>query len=507
MNLIVDHAGSRRSLPFDEGRNVLEVLQENGIDIKAPCGGIGKCGKCQVLVRDEEGLNYRLACTTPATDGLEVIIEQTGAMEAVESGIAESYPPDADRRGFGMALDLGTTTIAAHLHDLESGKRLASISRANPQASFGADVISRISASVDGKLDLMADVVQDAFRDMLGLLCEKAGVERSDVVQCAISGNTVMEHIACNLPPDTIGASPFTPLSLFGDEREIEGLPPTYFARCIAGYVGGDITAGMLARGIDTGGTRLFLDLGTNGEMALHHQGKIYCCATAAGPVFEGANIHFGMPALQGAISKVRFTGTDVEISVIGEGRPVGICGTGIIDAVAAMIDAGVVEPRGRLIDAEQADPALAHLLGQEDGVNVFYLTPDKSIYITQLDIRNVQLAKGAVAGGIQTMFQHAGIDCGSVETLEIAGGFGAFLNMKSAARIGLFPNELLGRASAVGNASAEGAAALLLSSQAHEREREIADKCSYIELSNSMEFNTFYVQMMEFDEAAQPLE
>ncbi len=478
---------------------VLDVLQRERVDIQATCGGVGKCGRCQVLVRDDEGLSYRLACTTPVSDGMEVVVEHAGTMEVLQSGTTSVFPPDEGASGYGMAIDIGTTTVVAHLHDLASGERVASVSNANPQIAFGADVISRISASVDGKLDLMTGIIQDALREMKAKLCKAARVNPDEVVAHSIAGNTVMQHIAVGLPPDTIGVNPFTPLSLFGDTWEIEGLSPCYLTRCIAGYVGGDITAGMLATTLDAGGTRLFLDLGTNGEMALAYDGRIVSCATAAGPVFEGANVHFGMPASPGAISKVSYEDGKVKLQVVGDVDPIGVCGTGIIDAVALMVRLGVVDETGYLVDADDLDEPIASLAGEENDKNVFYLTEDHSLYITQADVRNLQLAKAAVCAGIYTMMDHAGVEVGDIESLQIAGGFGAYLNLESAAAIGLFPKELLPLAHSVGNTSGEGATALLVSSAAREREAEIVQKCDYLELSTSGEFNDFYIKMMEF--------
>ena len=497
--MIIDDAGKRLEVEAAGECSVLDVLQAQRIDIQATCGGVGKCGRCQVLVRDDEGLSYRLACMTPVKDGMEVVVEHAGAMDVVQSGTTSSFPPDGGAAGYGMAIDIGTTTVVAHLHDLATGERLATVGRANPQIAFGSDVISRISASIDGKLDLMTGIIQDAMREMKAKLCATAKVPPEEVARCAIAGNTVMQHIAVGLPPDTIGFNPFIPLSLFGDEHEIGGLGTCYLTRCIAGYVGGDITAGMLACELDTGGTRLFLDLGTNGEMALAANGRIKCCATAAGPVFEGANIHFGMPASPGAITKVTWEDDAVKTVVLGDAEPIGICGTGIIDAVALMVRLGVVDDTGYLLGADELEEPLAPFAGEEDGHNVFYLTPDHSIYITQTDVRSVQLAKAAVCAGILTMVDAAGIQVSDIGKLEIAGGFGAYLNLESAAAIGLFPKELLPCASSVGNTSGEGATALLVSSVARQREDEIVGKCDYLELSTSSEFNEFYVEMMEF--------
>ena len=500
MKIHISDAGRRIEAEAHQDETVLDVLQRERIEIRATCGGVGKCRRCQVLVRDDEGLSYRLACLTPVKDEMEVVVERAGAMDVVQSGTTGSFPPDEGATGYGMAIDIGTTTVVAHLHDLATGERLATVGRANPQIAFGSDVISRISASIDGKLDLMTGVIQDALREMKAKLCATAQVPQDQVVRTTVAGNTVMQHIAVGLPPDTIGFNPFIPLSLFGDEREIDGLGSCYFSRCIASYVGGDITAGMLACELDTGGTRLFLDLGTNGEMALAANGRIKCCATAAGPVFEGANIYFGMPASPGAISKVAYVDGEVVLKVVGDVAPIGICGTGVVDAVATMVRLGVVDETGYLLGADELDEPLANHVGYENDRNVFYLTADRSLYITQDDVRSLQLAKAAVCGGIHTMMDAAGIQVEDICKLEIAGGFGAYLDLESAATVGLFPKELLPVASGVGNTSGEGATALLVSSAARDREAEISDKCDYLELSTSAEFNEFYIEMMEFE-------
>ena len=502
MKLCISDAGRRFEVEAHPHETVLDVLQRERIEIRATCGGVGKCRRCQVLVRDDEGLSYRLACMVPVKDGMEVVVERAGAMDVVQSGTTGAFPPDENAAGFGMAVDIGTTTVVAYLHDLATGERLATVGRANPQIAFGSDVISRITASIDGKLDLMTDIIQDALREMKAKLCAIADVPQNQVVRVSVAGNTVMQHIAVRLAPDTIGFNPFTPLSLFGDEHEIKGLGSCYFARCIASYVGGDITAGMLACELDEGGTRLFLDLGTNGEMALAANGRIKCCATAAGPVFEGANIHFGMPASPGAISKVEYADGEVVVKVVGDVTPIGICGTGIVDAVATMVRLGVVDDTGYLLGADELDEPLARLVGCENDRNVFYLTEDRSLYVTQDDVRSLQLAKAAVCAGILTMVDAAGIQVKDIGKLEIAGGFGAYLNLESAAAIGLFPKELLPCAISVGNTSGEGATALLMSSAARAREAEIAEKCDYLELSTSAEFNEFYIDMMEFETA-----
>ncbi|MBO4353239.1 MAG: 2Fe-2S iron-sulfur cluster binding domain-containing protein, partial [Eggerthellaceae bacterium] len=255
MKVFVEQGGVMREHDAAFGASALDVLQEHGYHITATCGGAGKCRKCQVMIRDTQGVRHALACLEQVTDGMLIVLEEARAMDVVDTGITAHFAPDEGLWGYGVAIDIGTTTLAAHLHDLATGKRVASASRANPQIAFGADVISRISASVDGKLDKMVEIIQSGLDEMVDNLCNQAHITRADIARCAIAGNTVMQHIACGLPPDTIGVNPFTPLSLFGDEHDMGPLGTCYLAPCIAGYVGGDITAGMLACALDRGGT------------------------------------------------------------------------------------------------------------------------------------------------------------------------------------------------------------------------------------------------------------
>ena len=513
MQISVAYSGKKLTADVREGMTVLDALQQMGIPIQATCGGRGTCGRCQVLVSDGDGVRIELACYQQVADGMHVMVDEPRDVVIVQEGAVESdasnqgaenasqscYPCDAGATGFGLAVDIGTTTIVAHLHTMETGERLATASCTNPQAVFGADVISRISASVDGKLDQMTSVVSEAIAALRDQLLQHVSGECSNVC-CA--GNTVMQHIAAGLPPDGIGASPFTPLSLFGDRHRMAELGDVYFAPCIAGYVGGDIVAGLLARGLDdpNQGTQLFLDLGTNGEMALAVDGRIATCATAAGPVFEGATIQFGMPASVGAISQIRVAGPGrLDIGVLGDAEPIGLCGTGIIDAIAAMLDAGIIDESGYLNGPDEVDPVWAPFIGERQGMRVFFLTPDQTVYVTQADVRSVQLAKAAVCAGARALMAACDVDSKAIGCVQIAGGFGRYLDARSAARIGLIPPELAGRAISVGNTSAEGASMMLLSREARERAQRIAEACEYLELSGSASFNQLFVNEMEF--------
>jgi uncharacterized 2Fe-2S/4Fe-4S cluster protein (DUF4445 family) len=484
-----------------EGKTVLELIQEHGLPFSAPCGGKGTCGKCSVLLRDENGLSYQLACQTLMHEGMTIEMGASKTMLIEERGSSVSFPHDRGATGLGIAFDIGTTTLAARLFDRATGVTLKTAAQVNPQVVFGADVISRIDVSHAGRLQDLHEALWRALGELTTRLCSEATVSPNDITSVVLAGNTVMEHIAANLSPDSIGLAPYTPLSLFGEERALPACKsPVYLAPCIAGYVGGDITAGMLAIGMDTAPEPvLLIDLGTNGEIALGSQAGIHCCATAAGPVFEGANIRFGMPALTGAVSAVIDEEDSFTLEVIGGAKPIGICGTGLIDLVALLVRHGIVDETGKLLGAKEVSPAFVPSVGIEEGLTVFYLTSDHSIYLTQGDIRNLQLGKAAIAAGIGVLLEKSGFTLTDINRLCLAGGFGRKLNLFSAATIGLIPRQLLSRAKAVGNTSIEGASAALLSQQARTKLEHLAARSTYTELSCDPSFNERFLNALVF--------
>ncbi|MCL2136313.1 MAG: ASKHA domain-containing protein [Coriobacteriia bacterium] len=488
----------------DSEKTVLEVIQEAKLVISATCGGNGTCGKCMVYVHEGGISGLRLACRTHVSD--QMIIELAGPQTMIieEDALVSSYVPDTGLTGLGIALDIGTTTLACRLFDRSDGSLLASAARINPQAVWGADVISRIDASVDGKLEAMQEAVLDAINQMVDELLSTARRRRRDISDFTIAANTVMQHIAAGLAPDSIGVNPFTPLSLFGDYHDLPllNIPcQVWFTPCLASYVGGDITAGIIASDMHKAERKqVLIDLGTNGEMALGDKNGIIACATAAGPVFEGANIHFGMAALPGAISVAWEEDGVLKFDTIGGAEPKGLCGTGIIDIAACLYKNGIFDETGYLYSADEC-PKYADRLGEEDGVSVFYLTEDKSLYLTQKDIRNIQLGISAVYSGLMVLLDTAGIGIDDIDHLDIAGGFGKYINKESAAILGLFPKAWLDRTNSIGNSSVEGASAVLLSSAARNDTQNIHDLAEYIELSLSPKFNEYFVENMMFPE------
>lgn len=500
--VIIKTQGNVVEMQATPGQSALDVIQDAGLNFSAPCGGNGKCGKCMIYVHESGSSGLRLACRTDVSDQMILELDGPETMMIEEDAVVSSYAPDTGRAGIGVALDIGTTTLACRLFDLDNGQLLESAARVNPQAVWGADVISRIDASVDGKLSQMQDAVLRAVDQMLDELLSKARHKRSEIIDFTIAGNTVMQHIAVGLPPDSIGLNPFIPLSLFGDLHELPDIPcPIWFAPCIASYVGGDITAGMIATDMHKAEYKqVLVDLGTNGELSLGNKDGIIACATAAGPVFEGANIYFGMPALPGAISSAWSEDGHLAFETIGGVAPKGVCGTGLVDIAAYMYKNGIFDATGYLLDAEDC-PEHAAWLGVENGLNVFYLTEDKSLYITQRDIRNIQLGKSAVYSGIMVLMDAAGLGLEDIHRLDIAGGFGKHINLESAATLGIIPASWLDRAYAVGNSSVEGASAALLSADARADMMGLWDLAEYIELSTSARFNEFFIENMMFPE------
>lgn len=491
-------------VPAQEGESILAALQRAGLRApEAPCGGNGTCKKCIVMVDGQEVL----ACRTAVTGDCTVVIpeQNAGAVIAAE-GRSVSFPL-TPAKGVGAAVDIGTTTVVAHLYDLETGALLGTQSGVNSQRAFGADVISRIqyaNQEADG-LAQLGDAIRGQLNGYLRQLCADAGRGMDELNCVTIAANTVMEHIYAGLSPATIAVAPFTPLSLFGtwEQGDKFGLPShtrVYLTPAVAGYVGGDITAGLLSSGAYRAEKpSLLLDIGTNGEMALGSaQDGFLCCATAAGPAFEGAVISQGMSASRGAISAVEWVDGKLKLTVLGGGEAVGICGSGLVDALAVMLDLGAVDETGRLLPSDEApDEALPYLDEDDEGV-LFRLTDQ--VAITAADVRQMQLAKAAIAAGICTLLEEAGLEEDEVACLYLAGGFGNYIRKESATAIGLLPASMLERIVPVGNSAGQGAAAVLLSETAQSSLAALPELCRYIELSGHKGFNDNYIECMMFE-------
>ena len=421
---------------------------------------------------------------------------------------------------FGIAVDIGTTTIVASLLDLCSGREMAVVSRMNPQVTFGDDVLSRIqhSGSDPNRLEELRRVVIDAIGDMARTLCEEAGADPQHIYEASLAGNTTMQHLLCGADPSQLGKVPFAPaygrgmLLAAGDmEIPINRHGMVYVFPVIGGFVGGDTVAGMLSTRIGAlEGSGLMVDIGTNGEIVLAHNGELTAASTAAGPAFEGARISCGMRGTQGAIEKVVLDG-DVHLGVIGNVEPVGICGSGLIDLGAELLRVGIVSPEGRMRPPGELPAGLPQPLAQrvrtgQDGQTVFVLaeagvgTLHNSIRLTQRDVRELQLGCGAIRAGVSILLRKAGLATADLSTVLIAGGFGGFIRRDKAQRIGLLPPEVdHQRIHYVGNVSLAGARWALLSLEARKHGEELARRTSHVELSVDGDFQTEFAEAMIF--------
>ncbi|WP_343252480.1 ASKHA domain-containing protein [Ligaoa zhengdingensis] len=506
--------------------SLLELMLEAGAFVDAPCGGKGRCGKCRVAASGELSppteAERRLLSPAELADGIRLACEakplgdvQVRTLSRTDigvevSGSAAEYPVDApwsEGRDVGMAVDIGTTTVVAYFHSLADGRLLYTASGINGQRAYGADVISRIAACMDDPNALAAQqrVIVAQLNGYLGDFERATGVGRARIGRAVIVGNTTMQHLLCGLDPAGIAVAPFVPKSLFGIPQPARELDlafdgEVYHGPGISAYVGADITAGLLASGAaECDAPALLIDVGTNGEMALADKHRLVCCSTAAGPAFEGAHIRYGVGGVAGAISQVNCTPDGFSIATIGDQPPIGICGSGIIDAVAAVLEAGAIDETGRILDEDEIEGFAAGLLS-EDGDEIL-LDSASGITLTQEDVRVVQLAKAAIAAGIDTLLHSQGLTLGQIGKLYIAGGFGAHINKVSACAIGLLPIELIDRMEFIGNAAGMGARRALLTADGCDRLRALAARAEYIELSGDKFFEERYVEQMLFPE------
>ena len=490
-------SGKMHNIAADDDESLLSALRKAGFSVPATCGGRGKCGKCRVRVNGVQ----RLACRVIPAHGDVVELPET-AGGAILTETVDITAPKTSQSGIAAAVDLGTTTVAVRIYDLKTASELKTLSAWNAQAAYGGDVISRIRHTMDEPNGLreLSELIRRQTEELILSALAGCGRDKSELKSVFLAGNTVMQHIFAGLPVRSIATAPFKPETLFdrptGDTllgAELNCAP------CIAGYVGGDITAGLLASGLcGAEGYSLFLDIGTNGEMALVGGGKASCCAVASGPAFEGAGISCGMPALTGAVSHVRYD-RGFLYDVIGAVKPKGICGSGLIDLAAVLLRLGLIDSGGRLLPPEKAPERLRrHIRSDGQGNGVFYLTDE--VYLTAADVRSLQLAKAAVAGGIEVLLARRGIAAADLASVCLAGGFGNYIDPESAMAIGMLPKLPPEKLRGLGNTSLAGASMAAVDPEKRRELRSCAEKCDYIELSGLPEFTEAFTGSMIFD-------
>ena len=531
----IHFAGSENFIEVSSPIDVLTAAGLAGETIDGVCAGNGTCGKCRVrllegkanpatpqerslLTEKEISEGYRLACMLmPETDVLienafhDINAGSKGEGVLLPGAFLESLE-DAQKTGYGMAFDIGTTTVAGILWDMKGGVCLGAASEDNPQRVHGADVISRINyIGKDGaNLSQLHGEIIGCMNGIIEKVTREAGISAGDIIAITAAGNSCMSHILARVNPYSLAIAPYAPLfteakRLIASELGLEAADKAelYLLPNIAGHVGSDISADIIATGLFSDrNMHLMIDVGTNGEIVLAANGKLYACSTAAGPAFEGASIKHGMRAAVGAIEKVEISEGNVLIKTIGDERPVGLCGSGIIDAVSEMLKAGVITEEGRIKSAdEMGDPFLAERIRQEGRTNRFILYADdeSEVAITQKDIREIQLAKGAIFGGALVLADTAGITFSDIDKLTIAGAFGSYIDVESAMNIGLLPDVERSKVKTAGNAAGTGASMALLSEKTRNTLEEVVKTITHIDLSTNESFQSRFIDSMGF--------
>ena len=518
------------TIQAEKSRNLLQLLMEQVSGLSAPCGGAGRCGKCAVLVEkgdfavsaedklffsDEQlKMGYRLACTAAVSSDFQVV--WTGRLEEDMEVLTETATDKVKQEGekerlsegeslrtsnLVLAIDIGTTTLAFGVYDEKSGELLAHEAGLNHQRAFGSDVVARIQASNEGERARLQEFVREDLRGGIERLFETAkpkGLDENKLKRTVIAGNTTMIHLLMGYSCEGLGVVPFTPYSLDTVNSTLEEICG-YSSPCpvtvipgISAFVGGDIVSGMMAVEISKKEKPcLFLDLGTNGEMALGNSKKLLVTSTAAGPAFEGGNISCGIGSIPGAICHVTIEDS-LQIETIGGAPPVGICGTGVVETVAELLKSEELDETGRFEEEEYF----------EDGYLLATSPEGEPITFIQKDVREIQLAKAAIRAGIETLLVRFGISYDDVGEVCVAGGFGYKLDLEKAVEIGMLPQELLDRTKAVGNTSLQGAAHLALGRYKIGEAEALAKAAEEISLASDRDFQEFYMEYMMFETA-----
>lgn len=645
-NVKLHNNGKITEHKVDEGKNILEFLREQLVEIPTPCGGRGTCGKCRIKVignlrkpsAKEKTLlgtaslesGYRLACYNKIESDIEISIDSsknnanivtTGLGELIKGkpavtkkyieiqepsitdqrddvdrildvsgdhyslphrsqssysyklsslGLVRQIPEMIRKNGYkvtviirenagvkeisgiepnntenelyGIAIDIGTTTIAAYLFDLNEGKQVDVYSILNPQKKFGADILSRIDYA-NGSLEAQNELhkeIKDCINSIIEAFCKNNGIENNLIYTIVFVGNTTMMHFLMDISAKNIALSPFIPVTTnsyrlnpeeLGIKINVAGILTLFPS--VSSYIGADTIAAVISTEMHRKDEiSLLVDIGTNGEIVLGNKEQLYACSTAAGPAFEGANIRNGVGGISGAIDRVYFRDR-LHYTTIDDEKAIGICGSGIVDAIAGMLDKEIMDETGRIVDLEEYleiskdhnndndndnDNSNGNGNGNDDdsdykgrflnvdGLSSFLLVSSKDsnsgddIVITQRDVRELQNAKAAIAAGIKILLKEAGICAEQVSKVYLAGGFGNYINIESGRKIGLIPSEFeTKKIKSVGNAAGIGAVKGLLSTESTEDAYNVKNKIKYIELSTSKDFVDEYVNCMFF--------
>ncbi|EJZ68983.1 ASKHA domain-containing protein [Lachnoanaerobaculum sp. OBRC5-5] len=505
---------------------ILEFLREKNIHIDAACNGLGVCGKCKIKLEStdvsiserkllgEENIKsgYRLACMHSIDEvDKEFILKSFESEKKPESIVlTESFTPKIIHTNiqekYGIAIDIGTTTVAMELIDLKNAKIISKVADVNSQVKFGFDVMSRIAFTLENPegLSTLQKSIVDTLNTLINKLLDESKIRREDIAELAVSANTTMCHILLGESVESLGKFPFLPR--FTEVKRVCAkdigidLDATLITLPhISGFLGSDIVSGVYASGIcdDKDKNILFIDIGTNGEMLLKTDNNLLATSCAIGPALEGMNISCGIRAGIGAIDDFHIDEADISYTTIGNTDPIGICGSGVLSMVRELLKSGFINKMGA-IDKKCLDSNHSFIKADDSGKP--FIKINDNLYFTAKDIRQVQLAKGAILSGIRALIKKAGIETCDITRVCIAGQFGKYISMDSFFGVGLLPKEFEGKVEYLGNTSLTGAYMALLDKNAIEYMTEISVETEYFELSKLEEYEKIFAKALRFD-------
>lgn len=518
------------------GSLLLDAARQASVAVDAPCGGIGRCGRCRVVVAgdispltederllltdDDRAAGVRLACRARVHgDALVRPADPLGRIRVLEDAMVPRpvveppalrglSVPDAEEALLGVAVDIGTTTLALALVDLRNGDEIAHATALNPQHPWGADIMSRVTAALSGEADALRErIAEEIERLALGLV-EQVGGSAGDVREFSVAANTAMRAILLGEDVSALAEAPYAGSPVHAGRRPASEIGMHAFdaevgvVPGVSAFIGGDVVAGLLVTGmVERITATVFIDLGTNGEVVVLSEGQMVGASAAAGPALEGASISSGMRAEPGAVERVRRVGDDLEIETIDDAPPRGICGSGLLDLVAVMRDIGALDASGR-ISGESGRAWSSRVIDREDQ-RMFVLAGETSVALTQRDIRELQLAKGAIRTAIEMTLEAAGVSVSQVTDVIVAGAFGRHARAESLATIGMIPSEWVRSLRYVGNTSLAGAVATLVNSEARASAARIAADVRTVDLASDPTFEKRFLSALELTPSA----
>lgn len=520
--MLITFLPMNRKIEVDYGANLMQVAKENNIDLGGTCAGNKTCGKCKALItkgnhkvfskeeigfltEEETMAGIRLTCCFTVTQDTTVIL--TGRQPDRVQVTSKLYQKSAVA-AYGVAFDIGTTTVEAELWDLDNKFMLGRQSAPNPQRLYGADVISRITyanTSLDNQ-NRLTELIRNCCNQLIDMLAEQAEIENDHIKSVVIAANTTMSHLFLGKSLESLAKVPFQGISYAGEEKIASDISihiypegTVYVMPGIGGHVGSDTLGCILAKDLaHAKGPKLMMDIGTNGEIVLAKNGELIACSTAAGPAFEGSSLHQGMRAEYGAIAKVDIIDDKIIVDVIGDEKdgmkpvPIGICGSGVIEAISELYKSGQMDSTGRLLGKAGDDNFVLLYLGK---------TMKDQVILTQKDIREIQLAKGAIYAGMQILLREEKMKPAELDTLYLAGTFGNYINMKKGIHIGLLPAMELDKIEYIGNGALTGAAKILLGEVSKEEAERISKNTRHLELALREDFQEEFLKAISFPE------